>query len=217
VKITAYDQTGTVQDSFFLFPRTQGRSVKATASYPIAYEVPKPKSRDFGVVHVTLLLRDRSGNLLRVLKDTDEGPGSQIYQWDGLDGTGHQVPSGTYFVETATGDKIKTTKITVGGGATPSTQPATTTSTTVSTARRVTISYEVPKPPAGQDKTKVVLLIVDASGSPLRKLIDGEQVPGKHSLSWDGLDEKGTALPSGTYEYELRAGEKMLRKKVELK
>jgi len=217
VKITAYDQTGGVQDSFFLFPRTQGRSVKATTSYPIAYEVPKPKSRDFGLVHVTLLLRDRSGNLLRVLRDTDEGPGPQVYQWDGLDGTGHPVMPGTYLVETATGDKSKTTKITVGGGSTPSTQPTTATSTTVPAARRVTISYEVPKPPSGQDKTKVVLLIVDASGSPLRKLIDGEQVPGKHSLSWDGLDDKGTALPSGTYEYELRAGEKMLRKKVELK
>ncbi len=217
VKVTAYDQTGAVQDSFVLFPRTQGRPVKATASYPIAYEVPKPKSKDYGLVHVTLLLRDKSGNLLRVLKDTDEGPGPQIYLWDGLDGSGHQVPSGTYFVETATGDKSKTYKIAVDGSAPTSTQQPTTTSTTAPAARRVTISYEVPNPPSGQDKTKVVLLIVDASGSPLRKLIDGEQVPGKHSVSWDGLDDRGTALPSGTYEYELRAGEKRLGKKVELK
>jgi len=220
VKITAYDQTGAVQDSFFLFPRTQGRPVKATASYPIAYEVPKPKSKEMGLVHVTLLLRDGAGNLLRVLKDTDEGPGQQIYQWDGLDGSGHQVPPGTYLVETATGSKSKTYKIAVGGGAMPSTQQATQTTPTTPTApiaRRVTLSYEVPKPPSGQDKAKVTLLIVDASGTQLRKLIDGEQVPGKHSLSWDGMDDNGTALPSGSYEYELRAGEKTIRKKVELK
>lgn len=217
VKVTAYNEAGAVQDSFFLFPRIQGRPVKTTASYPITYEVPKPKSKDYGLVHVSLLLRDPSGNLLRVLKDAEEGPGPQIYSWDGLDGSGHSAMAGSYLVEIAIGDKTRIQKLTLGGSAPTQTPKTTPTPQAAPAERRVAISYEVPKPPAGQDKTKVVLLIVDASGSSLRKLIDGEQVPGKHSLSWDGLDDKGTALPSGTYEYELRAGEKTIRKKVQLK
>jgi len=217
VKVTAYNEAGAVQDSFFLFPRIQGRPVKTTASYPITYEVPKPKSKDYGLVHVSLLLRDPSGNLLRVLKDAEEGPGPQIYSWDGLDGSGHSEMAGSYLVEIAIGDKTRIQKLTLGGSAPTPSPKTTSTPQTAPAERRVAISYEVPKPPAGQDKTKVVLLIVDASGSSLRKLIDGEQVPGKHSLSWDGLDDKGTALPSGTYEYELRAGEKTIRKKVQLK
>lgn len=217
IKITALDQTGAVRDSFYLFPRSQGQHTTATASYPVAYDVPVPKTRDNLLVHVTLLLRDRAGNLLGVLKDTDEMPGPQVYLWNGLNSAGHPVSPGTYIVDITTGNKTKTIKISVGGEETTYTQQATTAPTTVTTSRRVTIHYEVPKPPRGQDMTKVVLTIVDASGSSLRKLFDGDQVPGKHSVSWDGLDDSGKPLPSGTYDYELQAGDKTLKKRVELK
>jgi flagellar hook assembly protein FlgD len=217
VKVTAYDETGAVRDSFFLFSRTQGQRSKGSASYPIAYEVPMPRPGENAQAHVSLLLRDRFGNLLRVLKDKDENPGPQIYLWNGLDGSGHPVPPGTYSVEFSAGNRSKTYKVIVHGGQTTAVKPALTPVATTSPSRRVTIHYEVPKPPVGQDETRVSLFIVDATGSPLRKLFEGAQVAGKHSISWDGADDKGVPLPSGTYDYELRAGDKTQKNKLELK
>lgn len=50
------------------------------------------------------------------------------------------------------------------------------------------------------------LTIFDAMGRRVRTLVDGLVTSGAHVLSWDGRDDRGDALPSGTYLLGLRAG-----------
>jgi flagellar basal-body rod modification protein FlgD len=56
------------------------------------------------------------------------------------------------------------------------------------------ITYTVPK--AAQ---QVVVTIRDASGATVRTLTQGQTAAGNVSLTWDGRNNAGAALPSGTY------------------
>jgi len=49
--------------------------------------------------------------------------------------------------------------------------------------------------------------IYNALGEEIRTLFAGEQNPGEHSLRWDGKDNRGTAVSSGTYVLTVRSGE----------
>jgi len=53
----------------------------------------------------------------------------------------------------------------------------------------------------------VRLEIYDVQGRLLRTLVDQPQQPGDYSLVWDGRDDRGQALASGNYFYQLRVGE----------
>ena len=64
-----------------------------------------------------------------------------------------------------------------------------------------TIRYYLPK------AQKVTLEIFNLLGQHLKVLVDGDEAAGEHSLTWDGTDEKGVALPSGIYFYRLRGKE----------
>jgi hypothetical protein len=48
------------------------------------------------------------------------------------------------------------------------------------------------------------LLIYDSAGRLMRRLVDVQLDAGEHSVTWDGRDEAGRALGSGTYFFELR-------------
>jgi agmatine/peptidylarginine deiminase len=52
---------------------------------------------------------------------------------------------------------------------------------------------------------QVELKIFDAQGRLVRTLIDGLASAGRTELSWDGRDDQGRPLPSGVYQYRLRA------------
>ncbi len=52
---------------------------------------------------------------------------------------------------------------------------------------------------------KVELAVYDVQGKRLRTLIDGLVPGGDTQVTWDGRDDAGEALPSGTYFYRLRA------------
>ncbi|MDP7475006.1 MAG: T9SS type A sorting domain-containing protein, partial [Candidatus Marinimicrobia bacterium] len=45
--------------------------------------------------------------------------------------------------------------------------------------------------------------VYNLSGQKIRQLVDSNQDPGQHSVSWDGKDEKGIAVGSGMYFYRL--------------
>ena len=52
---------------------------------------------------------------------------------------------------------------------------------------------------------RVELAVFDAQGKRVRTLIDGPVPGGDTQVTWNGRDDEGRALPSGTYFYRLRA------------
>jgi streptogramin lyase len=61
----------------------------------------------------------------------------------------------------------------------------------------------------------VRLLVYDARGRVVRRLLEAQQPAGTHSVRWDGLDEQGQSVPSGVYMYRLitdssEAGDRLL-------
>jgi flagellar hook assembly protein FlgD len=76
-----------------------------------------------------------------------------------------------------------------------------------------TISFEVRKPSIGY-----TLDIYDIRGARVRRLAQGFLGRGRHSVSFDGKDERGRDLASGTYLLRLSGdGESQTRKMLLLK
>jgi hypothetical protein len=64
---------------------------------------------------------------------------------------------------------------------------------------QTTLRYELPA------QMPVSLKVFDASGRLVRTLLDGTKGAGAWTLTWDGRDDAGRILPSGTYFCTLRA------------
>lgn len=64
--------------------------------------------------------------------------------------------------------------------------------------RGTTIRFELP------DNARTRLEIYGISGRLVRTLTDEVHGPGPHSIAWDGRDDSGTAVASGTYYLRLR-------------
>jgi hypothetical protein len=74
-----------------------------------------------------------------------------------------------------------------------------------------TIRFDLPRPAA------VSLSVYDVVGRTVRTLIAGaNHRQGPHSIVWDGRDDRGVAVASGVYFYELRAGREVLARKMVL-
>ena len=63
----------------------------------IAFEMPHE-------AHASLVIHDLRGRVVKVLADEIMGAGTHTLQWDGRDGTGQMVASGTYLATVRTGD-----------------------------------------------------------------------------------------------------------------
>jgi hypothetical protein len=63
---------------------------------------------------------------------------------------------------------------------------------------------------------QVVLAVYDASGRPVRKLVDALMAPQRHEVTWDGKDERGVDVGSGVYFYRLSVNGKLETKKMVL-
>jgi len=63
------------------------------------------------------------------------------------------------------------------------------------------ISYEL------QNESHVKLIIYDALGKRVRKLVNDNQTIGSHTIYWDGENDLGEKLPSGIYIYALETPE----------
>jgi hypothetical protein len=70
------------------------------------------------------------------------------------------------------------------------------------------IGFELPE--AGH----VALRIYDATGRPVRTLIDGDLSHDFHAVQWDGRDDNGQSLSSGIYIYRLEFGSKVQTRKM---
>jgi hypothetical protein len=63
----------------------------------------------------------------------------------------------------------------------------------------------------------VTLEIFDLVGIRVRTLVGGQRMnPGRHSEVWNGLDEDGLPVPSGTYVYRLRTGDRAFSRTMTL-
>ena len=67
---------------------------------------------------------------------------------------------------------------------------------------KTTIAFELPR------RMDVSLDIFDVSGRLTRSLIDGISYgAGRHEVIWNGRDDSGQRVSSGTYFFRLKAGE----------
>lgn len=67
---------------------------------------------------------------------------------------------------------------------------------------QTTIAYDLP------NQTAVSLRVFDVSGRLVRVLVDGEVIAeGRNEAIWNGRDDTGRRVASGTYFYRLEAGE----------
>jgi hypothetical protein len=73
-----------------------------------------------------------------------------------------------------------------------------------------TIEFSIEK------NSAVKLEIYDSLGRTVRTLLDTPMPEGQHSILWDGYDDNGMALPSGTYFYRLNADEILETKRMTL-
>jgi flagellar hook assembly protein FlgD len=62
------------------------------------------------------------------------------------------------------------------------------------------ISFSLPR------REEIVLRLIDASGRAVRALQSGVMEAGAHRTEWDGRDDSGNRVASGTYWIELSGG-----------
>ena len=62
------------------------------------------------------------------------------------------------------------------------------------------IAYRLPR------EARVRLTVFNASGQPVRQLVHATQAAGTHSVTWDGQDDRGSAVATGIYFYWFAAG-----------
>ena len=63
------------------------------------------------------------------------------------------------------------------------------------------ITYQLP---AGQNLYKVTLDIYNIKGQLVNRLVDTDQLPGIHSVNWNGMDSTGKQVTSNVYYYLLQ-------------
>lgn len=73
-----------------------------------------------------------------------------------------------------------------------------------------TIAFELPS------DRPVRLTIYGVDGRRIRTLVDGRRTAGMHEVRWDGTDEVGGAVPSGTYLYRLESGSTVTARRMVL-
>ncbi|MBU0517412.1 T9SS type A sorting domain-containing protein [bacterium] len=71
-----------------------------------------------------------------------------------------------------------------------------------------TIQYEL------KNAGDVQVAIYDTNGRMIRTLVDGYQKDGTHEVIWDGMNDTGKQVATGTYFYQITSGSETLTKKM---
>jgi len=74
----------------------------------------------------------------------------------------------------------------------------------------VVISYRL------EEDSRVELEVFDLMGQRVALLVDARQPPGRHSVVWGAVDSRGRAVSSGVYVTRLRAGSRVIERKIAL-
>ncbi len=72
------------------------------------------------------------------------------------------------------------------------------------------IEYSVPR------HSHVMITVYNVLGQEIEQLVNDERSAGRHSVFWDGKDERGQQVASGIYFYHMQAGEFVVTKKMVL-
>jgi hypothetical protein len=64
------------------------------------------------------------------------------------------------------------------------------------------------------DRDAVSLIIYNCIGQKVRLLVNGPQAPGTYTVTWDGCDDQGRLVPTGTYFYRITVGDVSETKKM---
>ncbi|NCQ19622.1 MAG: T9SS type A sorting domain-containing protein, partial [Ignavibacteria bacterium] len=75
------------------------------------------------------------------------------------------------------------------------------------------ISFTIPEAMARQN---VSLKIYSINGELIKTFFEKELPAGNYVTRWDGMNETGTAVPSGVYLYKLTAGSSFVTGKMSL-
>jgi hypothetical protein len=75
-----------------------------------------------------------------------------------------------------------------------------------------TISFVLPDRTGG--KQPATLTVYDIRGRRVRTLVASDMEPGRHSVTWNGRDERGKGVSSGIYFYTLKTEEKTFTRKM---
>jgi len=67
--------------------------------------------------------------------------------------------------------------------------------------RATLLTYSIPK------QANVSIVVRDVAGRAVRTLVDAAQSTGQHRLTWDGKDDGGRTLPSGSYFCTMNSGD----------
>ncbi len=70
------------------------------------------------------------------------------------------------------------------------------------------ISYQIKKP------GRVVIIIYDATGQPIKTFIRQHNTVGEYSIIWDSKDRKGEKVAAGIYFYQVNLGKETYTKKM---
>jgi len=60
----------------------------------------------------------------------------------------------------------------------------------------------------------VTLRVFDMRGTEVTTLVDAQQQPGVHHVSWNGTDQLGSPVSSGVYVYQLESGNHVEQRKM---
>lgn len=77
-------------------------------------------------------------------------------------------------------------------------------------AQETALQYHLAEP------AEVSIRIYDVQGKLVKEIPHGYRAAGPHEAAWDGRDAQGNPVSSGTYFYELHAGEHVMSKKMVL-
>ncbi len=161
-------------------------------------------------------------SLIEIFSD-DEDEGAVYHGSTMADATGHFVWNGT-----ATGPHVTATATDANDNTSEFSQPAASTiASALETSRPLAwvqptpsrgvarIGYRLPAltslasaPLASTElaPTELVVRLFDATGRCVRVFLDASPSAGSGEIVWDGRDDAGRSLPSGTYYYRLTAG-----------
>ncbi len=75
-------------------------------------------------------------------------------------------------------------------------------------SRTTGIYYTIPA------RGDVTLRVFDVEGALVRTLVNGTVDPGDYRVTWDGCDDRGSTVPSGTYFYRIECGGQVTAQKT---
>lgn len=181
--------------------------VNLSASLSVSPDTFNPEASEAGTINTTLsvgaparlVIKDQSGNVVRILVDETRAAGSYSDNWDGLDDDGNLVPEGPYFavLEYDFSGEVRTIDLTNTTGGARSSPPRTGIPSSFApfAGQPLTIDFTL-------NRAAEVLAFIGRFNVDTRLVTFLNRQPlgkGTHQLTWNGENAEGQLIhpPSG--------------------